>query len=48
MFGDYVGRKSKMIQKKVYSKDYKRKYLITEIVLFGKVISRSKIDITEK
>lgn len=48
MFRDYINKNSKVIQKKIYSKDYKHKYLITEIVLFGKVISKSIIDITKK
>ena len=45
MFGNCVSENSKMIQRKSYSKDFRHKYLITEIVLFGKVISKSVIEI---
>lgn len=48
MFRDCINQNSKIVQRKVYSKDYKYKYLITEIVLFGKVISKSVINITKK
>ena len=48
MFGNYIKTNSKIVQKKVYSKDYKHKYLITTMIFNGKVISKSKIEITEK
>ena len=47
MFGNYIKSKAEIIQKKTYSKDYKHKYLITKMIFNGKVISTSKIEITE-
>lgn len=47
MFGNYIKTNSKIIQKKVYSKDYKHKYLITVMIFSGKVVSKSKIEISE-
>lgn len=47
MFGNYnISEENKIIQKKIYSKDYKHKYLVTKIVSNGKVVSKSKIEIT--
>ena len=46
-FGDYIKNNSKIVQKKIYSKDFKHKYLMTWIILDGKVISKSKIEITK-
>ena len=46
MFGSYKSQKI-IIQKIVFSNDYKRKYLITMYVSFGRVISKSVIDITD-
>lgn len=48
MFGNYIKANSKIIQKKTYSNDYKHKYLITIMIFNGKVISKSKIEISEK
>ena len=42
MNGNY---RVKLIQKKIYSADYKHKYLITMLLLAGKVISKSVIEI---
>lgn len=32
-------------QKYVYSSDYKHRYLLTEIILFGKRVSKSMIEV---
>ena len=38
----------KIIQKKIYSKDFRHKYLITILLNNGEIISKSKIEITQK
>lgn len=48
MFGNYIYQKSRIIQKKIYSSDYKHKYLLTMLVFNGRVISKSTIEITQK
>lgn len=45
MFGDYIKQNTETIQKRVWSKDYKHEYLVTKLVLLGKVIATSKIEI---
>ena len=45
MFGDYIKQNTKIIQTRTWSEDYKHEYLITKLVLLGKVIATSKIEI---
>ena len=44
---DYDKSNTEVIQKRVWSKDYKHEYLISKLVLLGRVIAMSKIEIKD-
>lgn len=46
MFGDYIKKNTKVVQTRTWSKDYRHEYLVTKLVLFGKVISTSTVKIS--
>ncbi len=47
MFGNNKCYQKQIRQKYVYSEDYKHRYLVTEMVLFGRIVSKSTVEIFE-